>query len=139
MTARMPLDFTSLVRAVDRLDEGLARYRTDESDAQIRDGLIQRFEFTYDIAHKMIRRALEAAAANPAEIDQMSFPTLIRTAAEQGLIGSDWTAWRSWREMRNITSHTYDEAKAVAVVASIPGFLDEARDLVRRLQRRPAA
>jgi nucleotidyltransferase substrate binding protein (TIGR01987 family) len=136
MTATMPLDFTSLARAVDRLAEGLARHRTDEGDAQIRDGLIQRFEFTYDIAHKMIRRALEAAAANPAEIDQMSFPTLIRTAAEQGLIGSDWTAWRTWREMRNITSHTYDEAKAVAVVDSIPGFLDEARDLVRRLQRR---
>ena len=87
----MPLDFSSLANATARLDEGLARYQTDTSDAQIRDGLIQRFEFTYDLAHKLLRRALEEAAANPQEVDQMTFPALIRTATEQGLLLSDWT------------------------------------------------
>lgn len=134
MTARMALDFTPLANAVSRLDEGLARYRRDESDAQIRDGLIQRFEFTYDLSHKLLRRALEAASANPAEVDRMTFPALIRTASEQGLVASDWAAWRTWREMRNITSHTYDEAKAVEVVAAVPGFLAEAKDLLGRLR-----
>lgn len=129
----MPLDFSPLVKAVTRLDEGLKRYLRDTSDAQIRDGLIQRFEFTYDIAHKMLRRALEAGAANPEEVDRMGFPELIRTASEQGRIASNWAAWRTWREMRNITSHTYDEAKALLVVAGIPGFLDEARALAERL------
>lgn len=132
----MPLDFSPLANAVARLDEGLARFRTDESDTQIRDGLIQRFEFTYDLAHKMLRRALEAAAANPEEVDRMTFPTLIRTASEQGLLAGDWTHWRTYREMRNITSHTYDEAKAVQVVAAIPDFLAEAHALVERLQAR---
>jgi nucleotidyltransferase substrate binding protein (TIGR01987 family) len=129
----MSLDFTPLANAVCRLDEGLARYRLDEGDGQIRDGLIQRFEFTYDLAHKMLRRVLQAASANPEEVDRMSFPTLIRTAAEQGLTGSDWAQWRTWREMRNITSHTYDEAKAVAVAEAIPAFLAEARDVLARL------
>ncbi len=36
----MTLDTTSLESAVDRLEEGLARYLRDVSDAQIRDGLI---------------------------------------------------------------------------------------------------
>ena len=129
----MPLDFSPLANAVARLEEGLARYGADTSDTQIRDGLIQRFEFTYDLSHKMLRRALEAAAANPEEIDRMSFPTLIRTAGEQALVRGDWAEWRTYREMRNITSHTYDEIKALQVAAAIPAFLAEAQELLRRL------
>lgn len=130
----MSLGLSPLALRVAGLEEGLARYLVDTSDAQIRDGLIQRFEFTYDISHKMLRRVLEAAAANPEEVDRMTFPTLIRTAAEQGLVASGWDSWRTWREMRNITSHTYDEAKALQVAAAIPGFLDEARAVRARLQ-----
>lgn len=129
----MSLDLTPLTKAIARLSEGLERIEREAGDTQLRDGLIQRFEFTYDLAHKMIRRALEQAAANPDEIDRMSFPELIRTASEQGLTGSDWTAWRTWREMRNITSHTYDEAKALLVVEGIPAFLAEAQEVARRL------
>ena len=114
------------------------RFRKDESDAQICDGLIQRFEFTYDLAHKFLRRVLEEGAANPEEVDRMSFPALIRTASEQGLLLGDWTDWQAFREMRNITSHSYDEAKALQVVAAIPAFLAEAESLVMRLTRNGA-
>ena len=131
----MSLDFSPLANAIARLDEGLARYREDISDSQIRDGLIQRFEFTYDLAHKMLRRTLERTSANPEEIDRLSFPALIRTGVEQGLVPGQWTNWQLYREMRNITSHTYDEAKAVQVVAAIPEFLEEAKGLQARLQR----
>lgn len=131
----MPLDFSPLINAVARLDEGLARYAKDRSDAQIRDGLIQRFEFTYDLAHKFLRRVLQEGAANPEEVDRMTFPALIRTASEQGLLLGDWTDWQAFREMRNITSHSYDEAKALQVAAAIPAFLIEARALVERLPR----
>lgn len=134
----MPLDVSPLARAIARLDEGLARHRAEPADEQLRDGLIQRFEFTYDLTHKMLRRALEAAAANPEEIDRMSFPTLVRTGFEQGLLASDWSVWRVWREMRNITSHTYDEVKAQQVAAAIPDFLEEAREAFRRLDTQTA-
>jgi hypothetical protein len=40
--------------------------------------------------------------------------------------------------MRSKTSHTYDEAIAVQVVKSIPGFLDEAKALLKSLQERIA-
>lgn len=130
----MALDFSPLVKAVARLDEGLERYRRDTTDTQIRDGLTQRFEFTYDLSHKMLRRVLEAGAANPESIDRMTFPDLIRTASEQGLVASDWSAWRTWREMRNITSRTYDEAKAIQVAEAIPAFLVEVRALLPRLR-----
>jgi nucleotidyltransferase substrate binding protein (TIGR01987 family) len=130
----MTLDFTSLANAITRLEEGLDRYRQDIADMQIRDGLIQRFEFTYDLVHKMVRRVLEQMAADTEAIDHMSFPSLIRTANESGLVAGDWPTWQRYRGMRNITSHTYDEAKALEVVAEIPAFLDEAKDVLRRLR-----
>ncbi len=132
----MTLDFSPLRKAIARLDEGLLRHLSEPDDIQIRDGLIQRFEFTYDLSHKSLRRAVEAASPNPEEVDQMSFPTLIRTGYEQGLLAGDWSHWQGYREMRNITSHTYDEAKARIVAAAIPKFLEEARALIGRLESR---
>lgn len=131
----MAINLAPLKNAIDRLSEGLERFDRDKSDLQIRDGLIQRFEFTYDLAHKLLRRVMEEISANPEEVDRMSFATLVRTANEQGLIASGWPVWRTYREMRNITSHTYDEAKAVQVAAAIPAFLSEACDLLERLDR----
>jgi nucleotidyltransferase substrate binding protein (TIGR01987 family) len=133
-----PLDFTPLSKALQRLTEGLARYQSDTEDTQIRDGLIQRFEFTYEISHKMLRRYLEAASANPAAFDQMPFADLIRSANEQGLLLGNWTDWKRYREMRSRSSHTYDEEVALEVVGGIPAFLAEAQFMLQQLQGRTA-
>jgi len=133
-----PLDLTPLAKALRRLAEGLVRYQSDTGDTQIRDGLIQRFEFTYEISHKMLKRFLESAAANPAAIDAMAFAELIRTGNEQGLLLGGWTDWKRYREMRSRTSHAYDEAMAQSVVAGIPAFLAEAQFLLKQLAGRSA-
>jgi nucleotidyltransferase substrate binding protein (TIGR01987 family) len=132
----MTLDISTLSSAVDRLAEGLARYELDTSDDQIRDGLIQRFEFTYELCHKMLRRYLMAAAPSPDTIEQLAFPDLIRVGNEQGLLHSEWKVWRHYRDIRNITSHTYNAAKAREVAEAIPAFLAEAQVLRDRLQTR---
>jgi nucleotidyltransferase substrate binding protein (TIGR01987 family) len=134
----MKLDTTSLGNAVRRLREGLARYESEPRDEQLRDGLIQRFEFTYELSHRMLRRYLREAAASPDEIERMPFADLIRTGNAQGLLRSDWAAWRRFREMRARTSHTYDANAAVQVVAAIPAFLEEVEYFYAELQRRPA-
>jgi hypothetical protein len=76
------------------LADGLVRYEKDVSDTQIRDGLIQRFEFTYEISHKLLKRYLEARSATPEHFDAMAFSDLIRSGNEQGLLLGDWTQWR---------------------------------------------
>ena len=128
------LDLTPLDNAIARLDEGWTRYQRDVSDIQIRDGLIQRFEFTYEISHKMLRRFLELTSANPAEFDGVAFQDMIRTGNERGLLLGDWPAWRKYREMRSRTSHTYDEEVAIEVVKGIPAFQREAAHLLQRLR-----
>ena len=120
------------------------KFQADTSDTQIRDGLVQRFKFTYELGHKVLKRYLEYASANPEEIDSLAFsgstsPTgfpyqkagrRIRTGNEQGLLLGDWPDWRDFREMRGKTSHTYNEDVALEVVGGIPRFLEE--DATRR-------
>ena len=134
----MSLDISPLINALARLSEGLQRYQQDISDIQIRDGLVQRFEFTYEISHKMLKRYLEQSSASPDQFDAMPIADLIRTANEQGLLKGDWPAWRSYRDMRSKTSHTYDEDIALQVVAGIPAFLAEAEFLASQLTERLA-
>jgi len=132
----MILDLTPLMKAITRLEEGLARYQKDITDLQIRDGLIQRFEFTYEISHKMLKRFLEQTSPSPEQYDAMAFQDLIRSANEAGLLLGAWPQWKIYREMRGRTSHTYDEDIAQQVTAGIPAFLKEAIFLRDELVKR---
>jgi len=125
MTLTLPL----LARAIERLDEGWQRYQQDTSDTQIRDGLIQRFEFTYELSVKTLRRYFEQTADSWARVRAMSFDNFIRHAWDAGLLNEEIKTWRLFREKRNITSHTYHEEKAIEVCAIIPAFLAEAKYL----------
>jgi len=73
----MSLDLTPLGKAIGRLQIALERHGREPADEEVRDSVIQRFEFTYDLAHKMLRRVLAATAAVPEEIAALSFPSLI--------------------------------------------------------------
>ena len=130
------LDLTSLENAVRRLRDGLARYEKDVADTQIRDGLIQRFEFTYELSHKMLKRYLESVSPSPEEVDRMAFADLVRSGNEQGLLVGDWESWKRYRAMRGKTSHVYNEGVALDVVEGIPAFLREAEFLLKQLQNR---
>jgi nucleotidyltransferase substrate binding protein (TIGR01987 family) len=130
------LDISPLVSAVARLREGLERHRREPHDEQLRDGLIQRFEFTYELSHRMLRRYLRLVAATPGVYDQMPFQDLIRSGNEHGLLRGDWAAWRRFRDMRARTSHTYAAVVAEQVAAGIPDFLAEAMFLRDQLQQR---
>lgn len=131
----MKLDLTPLANSIARLEEGLAEYDRDPSRTLNRDGLVQRFEFTYEI-HKMLKRYLEQISPNPEAYDAASFQDLIRKANERGLLLGDWEKWKVYREMRSRTSHTYNEDIAQEVVRGIPAFLAEARYLCDQILQR---
>jgi nucleotidyltransferase substrate binding protein (TIGR01987 family) len=132
----MEIDISGLERAITRLEEAVAAYQQDTSQSLIRDGLVQRFEFTYEISHKLLRRYLAANAVPPELLNGMNFADIIRIGNENGLLLGNWPRWKTFRDMRARTSHSYDEAVALDVVAGIPAFLDEARYLRDRLGER---
>lgn len=132
----MAIDITPLVNATDRLREGLARHHSEPADDQLRDGLIQRFEFTYELCHRILRRFIRQTSASPDDVDRMSFQDLVRTANQQGLLLGDWPAWHRYRDARARTSHAYNAKAAQEVADAIPAFLAEAEYLRDALRKR---
>lgn len=133
------LDVSSLEKAVASLKEALTEYSKQPTNKFIRDASIQRFEYTYELSYKMLKRYLEMTEASAEEIDQMSFPNLIRTGSEKGLLLHGWDQWSQYRHARNMTVHTYDEHKAVEVCMVIPQFLADATYLLDKLLERIAS
>ena len=133
----MKLDLSSLDNALASLQKAVDRSRLVPADEEIRDAVIQRFEYTYELSCKMLKRQMEQEVSNPAELDQLGFRDLLRLAAERGLL-SDIENWMDFRNQRNITSHAYDRVKAQSVYQTAIQFADNARTLLEELKRRNA-
>jgi nucleotidyltransferase substrate binding protein (TIGR01987 family) len=122
-----------LARAVDRLDEACRRLEGEaSSDALLRDGLIQRFEFCFELAWK----AVQAAAAD--EGVAVRSPKMALAHALQSGWAFEEATWFRMLEARNLASHTYDEAVAEELAREIPAFVPPLRDLVAALRTRPS-
>ena len=134
----LPLDITRLERALAALARALARSDANPADEELRDACIQRFEFSFELAWKMLKRRLERDLPSSADLDTLSLRALIRIGAEQGLIAGP-TRWFLYRDQRNLTSHTYDAAKAAQVRAALPAFAADANALRSLLQQRGLA
>jgi nucleotidyltransferase substrate binding protein (TIGR01987 family) len=138
----MSLDFSPLSNAISQLEKSLQYATSAAAKAdpglfeQLRNSVIQCFEFTYELSHKMLKRYLEETTANPEEFDLGTFQNLIRTGNEKRLLRSDWLRWKDYRQARTNSSHTYDEEKAALVYAIAPDFLEEARYLHQQLVER---
>lgn len=137
----MALDLGSLRKAVDSLGRALKvassqiKGKVDtESKEVIRAGVIQNFEFTYELCWKYIKRWLEINGVG-AEIDGVSRKELFRIAAESRLI-SDVERWFEYHSARNETAHTYDPVKAGEIYSIAETFAADAKKLLRELEKR---
>jgi len=126
------LDFTPLARAIQTLASAMVETAARPGDLLARDGCIQRFEYTYELCVKSLRRKLQDIADIPDGIDALGYKDMLRVAMERGLIDSP-VRWFGFRELRNATSHAYDPAKAAQVYMGIPAFLLAAQALIVKL------
>ena len=129
------LDITSFEKALNSLKEVIEVYNFDETNLITRDSMIQRFEYTYSITLKMIKRYFSQGAFVE-NIDSMTFNEMVRQANKMDLLKSNLETWTLFREKRNLTSHTYDEKIATNVVKIIPLFYEEAQFLLNKLIER---
>ena len=139
----MKLDYSALQKAFGQLKTSMEYYESEQSRRddglrlQFRSSVIQSFEYTYELAIKMIRRQLDQIVANPSELREMNFLDVMRGASEAGLIKSV-AAYKVFREKRNMTSHAYDEDKAAEVLEAMDEFVSEINFLLDELHRRNA-
>ena len=137
----MKLDYSSLGSAVAQLQRSFDYLHSElaRKDAglreQFRAATIQAFEFSYELAVRMVRRQLAQIVANPDELREIDFADLMRDAADAGIV-RDAPSYMRYREMRNRTSHTYDADRAEETVAAMDEFLRDMRLLLKELGKR---
>lgn len=138
----MALDLSSLKKGIAALEYAVGEADNEEFMARltrpqqelIRAGVIQHFEFTYELCWKFIRRWL-AENVGRVYVDGIARRELFRLAAEHRLI-DDVEAWWEYHRARNLTSHIYDEDVAEEVFATAVQFLPQAQEFLATLEIR---
>ena len=113
--------------SLDRFEEVLAE---PKSTIMVRDAAIQRFEFTLELAWKIIQRVLREE-----EIVCTSPKRCLKEAFKQGLV-ADEPEWIAMVRDRNLTVHTYTEETAQAVFERLPAYLPRLQTLYTNLTKR---
>lgn len=113
MRERIVERFNDFKNALQRLEEGI---NFEPSNEIVIDGVIQRFEFTFELAWKLLKDILEYEG-----IEVKSPRSAIKESYKAGLV-SDGEAWIDMMIDRNKTSHVYDEKEAKAIYKKIKSF-----------------
>ena len=138
----MTLDLSSLEKAVDSLDrtlkvaadaEFMDRLSDDQKDA-VRAGVIQNFEFTYELCWKFMKRWLKGNLGS-AHVEGVARRELFRLAAESKLIG-DVNQWMDYHDARNETSHAYNQEAAEGVLETAGRFAHDANLFLKALRQK---
>ena len=113
-------------KALDSLTKILKEKKTDI----VRDATIQRFEYTFELSWKLLKRYLESQQ----NVIEPSIKNLFREAGKLGLIDSV-EDWFTYLDARNRTSHTYNEATAEEVFIVAKKFEHSAQFMKNRLEK----
>ncbi len=89
-----------------------------------RDATIQRFEFTFELAWKLMNAILKDN-----DINAYGPKNTFRYAARLGLI-HDPLVWFKFHEVRNLTTHKYDEITALKCYQTAKAFVDTVKQLI---------
>ena len=105
--------FANYGKALLQLERFISKQPLNEMEEQ---GLIQSFEYTYELAWKTLQDLLRELGYQ----DIAGPRTVIERAFGNGIL-LDGDAWMRMFKDRNLTSHTYDEATAKEIIEHIRG------------------
>ena len=136
------LDLSSFEKAVaslrsainDSQDQTFISQLSASQKKLIMSGVIQNFEFTYELSWKFIKRWLSHNLGS-SNVDGTTRRELFRLAAEHQLLKSV-DDWMFYHQARNQTSHTYDENTAREICQAAESFLPLAQALLERLKEK---
>lgn len=137
----MALDLSSLKKAIASLKNALnvaipASLEAMPEDQQevIKAGVIQNFEFTYELCWKFMKRWLEVNIGT-AYVEGVTRRELFRLSVENKLI-KDVDQWMEYHDARNETSHTYDQDTADDIFQVAQTFFSDAFELLQVLEEK---
>ena len=120
--------FSNYKKALNKLGEVAAHTDVDSLSELEKEGMIQRFEYTFELAWKTLQDLLQykgyldIAGPNP----------VLEQSLKDGYI-TDEKAWRNMKKSRELTSHTYNSDTADDIAQNIA---DEYYTLLKTLEQR---
>ncbi len=137
----MALDLSSLRKSVHSLEKALTvasaenlKNRSESEVDVIKTGIIQNFEFTYELCWKFIKRWLDQHVGS-VYVDGVSRRQLFRLGTENKLIKSV-DGWMKYHHARNETSHTYNQDSANEIFQVTQLFFPDAKNLLTTLEQK---
>ena len=122
------IDLSTLESAILALKQGLEKNPPSELE---RDGVIQRFEFSFELSWKIIRKVLIELGRS--DVSASPRP-ILRGGTEEGLI-TNIEDWMVFLEARNSIAHTYSSQTAQKVYEHAKSFLVSAENLLVNLKK----
>jgi nucleotidyltransferase substrate binding protein (TIGR01987 family) len=115
-------DIGQFKSAVSKLEQALAQPKNEF----IRDSVIQRFEFSVELAWKTSKKIMGSTSTAP--------KTLVREMAQNKFI-NEVELWLKAVDMRNLSSHTYQEELAEEVYEFAKLFLPQLKQLLGTMEK----
>lgn len=129
------LDLTLLKNSLATLKEcwtDLNIQQDEKIKIYIKDSCIQRFEYTYESAKKIMNKFLKKEY-DKTEKD-LSINNIFREMYSLGLI-KNFENWVEYREKRNITSHEYNLKLTYTIIDCVQNFINDVEFLVDNLEK----
>ena len=125
------LDLTTFKNAISSLNSIYNRFQK-EQDIDLRDGVIQRFEYCFSLCVKTLQSFIDMQPTERKEV--YTFNEIIRISNRYELLRTNLEQWDLYRKARNLTSHTYNENLANQLLEIIPEFYEDLVFLLKRLE-----
>jgi nucleotidyltransferase substrate binding protein (TIGR01987 family) len=106
--------FSNFNKAMSKLSQAVAQASTEKLSELEVEGLIQRFEYTYELAWKTLQDLIKQQGI----VDINGPGQVLNQAFQMGLI-SNAESWRRLKKSRELTSHTYNSETAREISDSI--------------------
>ncbi len=106
-----------------------ANISLEKLNEALRDSIIKKFEYTFELSWKTIKAYLEEEG-----YEEITSPKKVLKQAFESNIIIDEEVWSNMLEARNSTSHTYDEKKAIYYEDVIKNqYIKKLDELIKKL------
>ena len=132
----MEIDFSYLQAALDTLKASVKTL--DENKGcdfvdMLEDSCIKRFEYTLEIARKLMKKVLKKVYGYSEE--ELTVNNTFRFMQSYKFI-KNWENWKNYIEKRNNTAHEYNLEKSRNLIEIIPQFIDDTELLLKNFEEK---
>lgn len=127
------LSILNLKQSLETLEKAFHIYSVGSDNVDIlemyEDSCIQRFEYTFECAWKLMKKYFKSQYNKTEE--ELSMNNIFRLMESFEFVPS-WLSWKNYNHLRNNTSHEYNKIKAKKVVLIIPEFVSDIKCIITR-------